>query len=59
MGGNRKGAVFEEIGNRGYYWSASEAEPVRAWRWIMRETANSNRSMGEKFNGYSVRCVKD
>jgi hypothetical protein len=59
MGGNRKGAVFEEIGNRGYYWSATEAEPVRAWRWIMRETAISNHTMGEKFNGYSVRCVKD
>lgn len=60
-GGYRGGSgTFYNIGNGGYWWSASEGITSIAWR---RNMGYGNSSVGRNYNlkelGFSVRCLRD
>lgn len=51
---------FSGILEAGFWWSSSEGNPPLAWLRILSFTGgNIGRSYGNKYFGYSVRCVKD
>ena len=51
---------FDDVADYGYFWSSSEDSACNAW---YRDLANNNarvgRSSGYKYNGLSVRCLRD
>lgn len=50
---------FQWIGEHGFWWSATDASPLRAWCRQMTTGGTVNRwDMGKNY-GYSVRCVRD
>jgi len=60
-GGNRlSNGTFNNIGNYGNWWSATEFNTDYAWyRYMYYYTSNVNRYYISKELGYSVRCVRD
>jgi uncharacterized protein (TIGR02145 family) len=55
------GGAFAGIGSNGEYWSSSqESSSIYVYnRYMQYNTGNINRSINNKQNGFSVRCVKD
>ena len=51
---------FDDVADYGYFWSSSEDRASNSW---YRDLANNNarvgRSSGYKYNGLSVRCLRD
>ncbi|UBM63618.1 PKD domain-containing protein [Candidatus Sulfidibacterium hydrothermale] len=60
-GGNRnEGGYFGDLGNGGYWWSATASDSLRAWRrYLDGAYGGVARYFYDKANGYSVRCVRD
>ncbi|MBW6481694.1 MAG: hypothetical protein K0B10_01410 [Vicingaceae bacterium] len=60
-GGNRStGGAFSNVGNNGYWWSATESSATGAWyRALGYNSAQVGRTNGSKAFGFSCRCVKD
>jgi uncharacterized protein (TIGR02145 family) len=51
---------FGSVGNNGYWWSASERNPVRAYSWNIGCIADIVICDDyTKFNLFSVRCIQD
>ncbi|MBS1557985.1 MAG: caspase family protein [Bacteroidetes bacterium] len=51
---------FFYLGSNGYWWSATEPNPISAWsRSITYKNGAITRSFSNKALGYSVRCLKD
>ena len=51
---------FANVGNPGYWWSASESDVSVAWsRRLYFANSGLDRSYYYKDNGFSVRCVRD
>jgi len=50
-----------DIGDYGYWWSSTYSGSLYAWgRYLFKDYQTINRfELGEKQNGFSVRCVKD
>ncbi len=59
-GGNRNNnGNFNNIGNNGNWWSASENDTNNAWNRNMNyNNSNVNRNNNNKEHGFSVRCVR-
>jgi uncharacterized protein (TIGR02145 family) len=58
--GHRLYNGFYRIGNNGYWWSSSEDNTINAWsRNISYNGSSVYSEANEKYNGYSVRCVRD
>lgn len=52
--------VYDFIGLNGYWWSASEFDTTGVWdRNLDYSSGNFSRSLGDKNNGFSVRCLRD
>ncbi len=58
-GGRCSYGGFYRIGDLGYWWSATEASPLRSWCRQMTLSGTVNRWDMSKHYGYSVRCVRD
>ena len=60
-GGNRNNnGTFNNIGNNGNWWSATENDATNAWnRNLNYNNSNVNRNNNNKKYGFSVRCVRD
>ncbi len=61
-GGNRNNnnGNFNNLGNNGNWWSASESGAENAWnRNLNNNNADINRNNNNKRNGFSVRCLRD
>ncbi|MBM4459806.1 MAG: hypothetical protein FJ011_18930 [Chloroflexi bacterium] len=58
-GGRSTYGGFYRLGDLGYWWSATEASPLRAWCRQMTTGGTVNRWDMNKPYGYSVRCVRD
>ena len=60
-GGNRNNnGTFNNIGNNGNWWSATENNATNAWnRNMNNNNSNVNRNNNNKEVGFSVRCVMD
>jgi len=61
---NRTSERFNDIGNRGYWWTSTETtvgDSNRAYRWDIGYTGGDAINKYEDYlvNGYSVRCVAD
>jgi len=51
---------YNNMGNNGYFWSATENNSNNAWnRNLNYNNSNVNRNNNNKQNGFSVRCVRD
>lgn len=51
---------FSGVKENGFWWSSSEGNPPLAWMRILSLNVGSiARSNGNKYFGYSVRCVRD
>ena len=52
---------FGDLGNSGYWWSATEYSSTHAWHWGLGYNGPSmdHYSLGCKECGFSVRCVRD
>ena len=52
--------TFNNIGNNGNWWSATENNATNAWnRNMNNNNSNVNRNNNNKEVGFSVRCVRD
>jgi uncharacterized protein (TIGR02145 family) len=60
-GGNRnKDGTFSNIGNYGYWWSATEGSAASAWyRYVGFDYSDVSRFYYYKEVGFSVRCLRD
>jgi len=59
-GYGRSDGSLNDVGEKGYWWSASENSADNAYyRYMFRRLENVGYSKGGKSNLYSVRCVKD
>jgi uncharacterized protein (TIGR02145 family) len=60
-GGYRSyGGTFDNVGSSGYWWSATEYDAASAWsRSLSFSSTNAYRYYGSKYDGFSVRCVRD
>lgn len=48
------------VGTHSFFWTSTEADKDRAWlRFIFSSGDNVDRRANAKFDGYSVRCIKD
>lgn len=61
LGGNREAnGNFERLGAHGFYWTATEADTAEAWFINFAKGATLvNQHTGDKYRGFSVRCIKD
>ncbi len=58
--GNLQGGVFQYVGTRGYWWSASEYLTSTAWAHKMEgEYTDVVRDYYAKTSGFSLRCIQD
>jgi len=57
------GGGYNWLGNRGYFWSATEYTSGPAgvgWYWLLRyDESDISRLYGSKRYGFSIRCIKD
>ena len=52
--------TFNNVGNEGDWWSATENNTTNAWNRNMNyNNGNVNRNNNNKVWGFSVRCVRD
>jgi uncharacterized protein (TIGR02145 family) len=52
--------TYNAIGASGFWWSSTEGDSTLAWiRRLGYNYSNVNRSLNDKRNGFSVRCVRD
>ena len=52
--------TFDNIGRKGYWWSATENNSHNAWpRYLNYDSGNVNRYSGYKRSAFSVRCLGD
>ena len=59
-GGARFFGSFRNVSNYGDWWSSSESDTNNAWsRTLGHNFPDVGRNTLSKFNGYSVRCVRD
>jgi uncharacterized protein (TIGR02145 family) len=58
-GGRCSYGGFYRIGDLGYWWSATEASPLRVWARQITVSGTVNRWDMSKNYGYSVRCIRD
>jgi len=59
-GGYSDGSSFDNVGDNGFWWSATENDTNNAWNRNMNSgNANVNRNNNNKSNLHSVRCVQD
>lgn len=60
-GGNRNNnGTFNNVGNNGNWWSATENNTTNAWyRNLNYNNGDLNRNNNNKQNGFSVRCLRD
>ncbi|MEK6678734.1 MAG: fibrobacter succinogenes major paralogous domain-containing protein [Nitrospirota bacterium] len=60
-GGFRYGnGAFSNISLSGFWWSATEINAALAWsRHLFYSNTNASRSHNSKYDGFSVRCVRD
>jgi len=58
-GGRATYGCFVRLGELGYWWSSTEASPLRAWVRQMTLGGTVNRWDVSKDYGFSVRCVRD
>jgi hypothetical protein len=58
-GGRCSYGGFYRLGDLGYWWSATEASPLRAWCRQMTLGGAVNRWDMNKHYGYSVRCIRN
>ena len=60
-GGNRNNnGTFNNVGNNGKWWSATENNSTKAWnRNLNYNNGVLNRNNNNKKNGFSVRCLRD
>ncbi|MBP7963571.1 MAG: hypothetical protein KBG20_14625 [Caldilineaceae bacterium] len=58
-GGRTTYGGYYRIGDLGYWWSATEASPLRVWSRQMTLSGAVNRWDMSKNYGYSVRCIQD
>jgi|WetSurMetagenome_2_1015567.scaffolds.fasta_scaffold519139_1 uncharacterized protein (TIGR02145 family) len=59
-GGYRNNNGFNNEGNNGNWWSSTENSSNNAWnRNLNYNNGNLNRNNNNKYNGYSVLCVRD
>jgi len=59
-GGNSWAGSFNNAGNNGYWWSASELSATEAWgRYLYYSYCGVNRGYNSKSLGFSVRCLRD
>jgi uncharacterized protein (TIGR02145 family) len=51
---------FVDVGTAGWWWSASENNTTTAWyRFLFYANSSISRGNFFKYNGYSVRCIRD
>jgi uncharacterized protein (TIGR02145 family) len=59
-GGYNYGQSFSDLGTGAYFWSCTEFYPTSAfYRVLLSGHADVFRTQVNKFDGYSVRCLKD
>ncbi|MDR3013553.1 MAG: fibrobacter succinogenes major paralogous domain-containing protein [Chitinispirillales bacterium] len=58
-GGSHSGDNFNDIGERGVWWNASELNRFDAWYWDMSSSNLVSSDYGDKSCGFSVRCVRE
>ncbi|MEI6753331.1 MAG: fibrobacter succinogenes major paralogous domain-containing protein [Paludibacter sp.] len=59
-GGYRSNYGLGDAGNFGYWWSSTEYSAGNAWvRYLYDGSGYLGRYYGSKYNGFSVRCVRD
>lgn len=59
-GGRLAYGEFTELGFHGFWWTATEVEPARAWYRMMRhEFGDVTRTTFDKAAAFSVRCIRD
>jgi uncharacterized protein (TIGR02145 family) len=58
-GGYRSGNNFDDGGNKGYWWSASESDGYSWERGLYFNYDSVYRGMNGNSSGYSARCVRD
>jgi len=58
-GGRCQAGAFYRLGDLGYWWSSTEASPLRAWCRQMTLGGAVNRWDLPKDDGFSVRCIRD
>jgi uncharacterized protein (TIGR02145 family) len=58
-GGRCQAGGFYRFGDVGYWWSSTEASPLRVWVRQMTLSGTVNRWDVPKDDGFSVRCVRD
>ena len=57
---NNNNGNFNNLGNNGNFWSATENNTNNAWRRKLNyNNTEVNRNNNNKQNGYSVRCIRD
>ncbi|MBN1339610.1 MAG: hypothetical protein JXA03_09820 [Bacteroidales bacterium] len=58
-GGNYNSGTYNNMGNNGNWWSATENSSTNAWNRNMNyDNGSVNRNNNNKTNGFSVRCVR-
>jgi uncharacterized protein (TIGR02145 family) len=57
--GGQFDVFFDEIGNKGYWWSSSAYDTSRCWVFELSYTSTLGQTAYRKNFGFSVRCVKD
>jgi uncharacterized protein (TIGR02145 family) len=58
--GKRMNGAFDRLGNRAYFWSASEDGNTQAWGRILQiQDGAVARQEFSKLSGFGVRCVED
>lgn len=59
-GGRYLGGAFFHIGDIGNWWSSTEYQNTNGWfRTLLGNSPASYRTNGNKFLGFSVRCIRD
>ena len=57
---NNNNGNFNNLGNNGNFWSATENNTNNAWnRKLNYNNTQVNRNNNNKQNGFSVRCIRD
>ncbi|MBN1339607.1 MAG: hypothetical protein JXA03_09805 [Bacteroidales bacterium] len=59
-GGSYSSGAYYNVGNSGYWWSATEYSSTNAWgRGMNYDDGSVSRNSSSKTSGFSVRCVRD
>jgi uncharacterized protein (TIGR02145 family) len=60
-GGRSQDGQYTRLNAHGFYWTASESDPARAWFYNFGQggLALNRHSDGEKLRAFSVRCVRE